>query len=684
MQKNKEHIKSLISELSVDNRENPLFFGKPLGMQRFDTTKYKQIEKFYDDSFLLLWREHEFNLTKDKEDFRKLTENEQRIFTQNLGYQILLDSVQSRGINNLLEHCTNAELEAGLGIWAMVEGIHSKSYTHIIRNVYTDPTEVLDKLSTDEKILARAHGVTKYYDDLINSLSDEDDYSRKKKLYLTLVSIQILEAVRFYVSFACSYYFAERGVMTGNAKIIQKINIDENCFSGDTEILTSTGWKMFKDLDETELVGQYDKGVLSFVKPLAYTNKEYSGDMIKISNQSHECLVTPDHDILLFREDKGWFKEKAGDVKFSSTKKIPHFANVTDDGESNLTNLDRLKIALQADGYNLYGNVKLDGTKNKRGNLGGYTHGIYVKKESKVKRIEELLNSIPDLKYTKVNPSNGKTGYIYSLRIDNYDCKQLNFLYDLELNYKTCVDIIDEVSKWDSHIRSESAFMYCSTDKKCIDIIQDIAIRCGYESHITVSEDDRKETYKTYYRLSLHHRTKLVNTYSLKKETIQYDGNVYCVTVPSGNIITRRNNKTFIAGNCHVGFTNFLIKTLRKNESEGFQEVIKDCEPLVAQMWRDASEEEIAWAEYLFEDGDLVGLNADILKQYMHFLCNLRMRACGYERIFPVTKNPILWIQKYVDSSAVQNAPQESENTAYLTNSVTSENMDFSGDEFEL
>jgi ribonucleoside-diphosphate reductase beta chain len=344
--------------MTVDNSKEPIFFGAKLGLQRYDNPKYQTLYNYVNKMMLFFWRAEEISLNKDRADFKDLSEHEKFIFTKNLGYQILLDSVQSRGVNHLLEHCSSTEVEAVVAWWGAFETLHSQSYTYIIKNVYANPTQVLDEIAKDEAILNRATGVTKYYDDMINNLSDSVD-DQKKALYLTLVSIQILEAVRFYISFACSYYFAEQGKMSGNALIIKLINRDENL---------------------------------------------------------------------------------------------------------------------------------------------------------------------------------------------------------------------------------------------------------------------------------------------------------------------------------HLGFTKTLLNILHKNEDEGFIHIVKECEPIVQQMWKDAAEEESAWAEYLFEQGDLLGLNAEILKQYMKFLVNQRMKLCGFKPIFEKTSNPITWIDKWIDSKEVQNAPQEQENTSYLTNAIDANSFEGLGD----
>jgi ribonucleoside-diphosphate reductase beta chain len=217
-----EEIKSVVNTLNIHPHTEPIFFGKPLGLQRYDLIKYPELFKYFDKQLLLFWRPEEQPISKDMGDFKSLSKHEKKLFTYNLGFQILLDSIQSRGISNIMEYCTNSEVELFLQWWSAFEGLHSYSYTYIVKNVYPDPNKILDEIAQNPEIIDRAMGVTKYYDKLINSLDDSSSlYDKKKALYLTIVSIQILEAVRFYVSFACSYYFATKDKMIGNSKIIQ-------------------------------------------------------------------------------------------------------------------------------------------------------------------------------------------------------------------------------------------------------------------------------------------------------------------------------------------------------------------------------------------------------------------------------------------------------------------------------
>ena len=228
--------------------------GTP-AIQRYDILKYKQFDKLTDKQLGFFWRPEEVDVLRDAKDFKELTDFEKHIFTSNLKRQILLDSVQGRSPNlAFLPLATIPELETWIETWAFNETIHSRSYTHIIRNVYSDPSAVFDELMDVEEILACARDISKYYDDLIeygtwyrmlgvgtHTVNGKkivvDMYQLKKKLWLALNSVNALEGIRFYVSFACSWAFAELKKMEGNAKIIKLIARDENVHLGSTQTL---------------------------------------------------------------------------------------------------------------------------------------------------------------------------------------------------------------------------------------------------------------------------------------------------------------------------------------------------------------------------------------------------------------------------------------------------------------
>ncbi len=231
----------------VDAKKQPMFFGSPLGVQRYDSYKYPVFDKLTQQQLGYFWRPEEVSLQKDRADYQTLRPEQKHIFTSNLKYQILLDSVQGRGPGMaFIPYCSLPELEACMTVWEFMEMIHSRSYTYIIKNVYSDPSEVFDSILNNDKILERASSVTGAYDDFINSAqfygnsnlwihaqegagtAKEERYELKRKLYRAIANVNILEGIRFYVSFACSFAFGELKLMEGSAKIISLIARDEN------------------------------------------------------------------------------------------------------------------------------------------------------------------------------------------------------------------------------------------------------------------------------------------------------------------------------------------------------------------------------------------------------------------------------------------------------------------------
>ena len=231
----------------VDTKKQPMFFGQPLGMQRYDEFKYPVFDKLTTQQLGYFWRPEEVSLQKDRADYKLLTPEQKHIYTSNLKYQIMLDSVQGRAPGMaFMPYCSLPELEGAMNVWQLMEMIHSRSYTYIIKNVYPDPSEVFDTVLGDEKILSRANSVTSSYDELINHAHEFDSgniwrlateghpsgtYDRKelkRKLYRAILNVNILEGIRFYVSFACSFAFGELKLMEGSAKIISLIARDES------------------------------------------------------------------------------------------------------------------------------------------------------------------------------------------------------------------------------------------------------------------------------------------------------------------------------------------------------------------------------------------------------------------------------------------------------------------------
>ena len=263
----------------VDTKKQPMFFGAPLGVQRYDTYKYPVFDKLTQQQLGYFWRPEEVSLQKDRGDYQQLTPEQKHIFTSNLKYQIMLDSVQGRAPGMaFVPYCSLPELEGCMNVWQFMEMIHSRSYTYIIKNVYSDPSEVFDTILTDERILARAESVTKSYDDFVNDAHEYDSGNiwklaksehpagtldrreLKRKLYRAIANVNILEGIRFYVSFACSFAFGELKLMEGSAKILSLISRDESQHL----VITQQILKKWREGDDPEMqqIAEEEKSVV--------------------------------------------------------------------------------------------------------------------------------------------------------------------------------------------------------------------------------------------------------------------------------------------------------------------------------------------------------------------------------------------------------------------------------------
>ena len=261
----------------VDTKKQPMFFGKPLGVQRYDNFKYPSFENLTKSQLGYFWRPEEVSLQKDRGDYQALRPEQKHIYTSNLKYQIMLDSVQGRAPGMaFLPYCSLPELEACMECWSFMEMIHSRSYTYVIKNVYPDPSEVFDKILNDPRILERAASVTESYDTFIQYAQEwgqghmwEDGWKTsstavwtrkdlKRHLYRAVANVNILEGIRFYVSFACSFAFGELKLMEGSAKIISLIARDENQHLAITQNIINN-WRKGDDPEMTEIVKEEEQ-----------------------------------------------------------------------------------------------------------------------------------------------------------------------------------------------------------------------------------------------------------------------------------------------------------------------------------------------------------------------------------------------------------------------------------------
>ena len=290
---------TVFNTTQLDSTKQQMFFGPPLGVQRYDKFKYPVFDRLTQTQLGYFWRPEEISLQKDRADYQTLNDAQKHIFTSNLKYQILLDSVQGRGPGMaFMPYCSLPELEAAMNIWQTMEMIHSRSYTHIIKNVYADPSEVFDKILEDEKILSRAKSVTAAYDEFIQAAQVygtgnmwKNDFHEsptaqwelhdiKRKLYRAVANVYILEGIRFYVSFACSFAFGELKLLEGSAKIIGLIARDESQHMTITQNILNK-WRDGDDPEMVEIAKQEEENVYQMFRDCVEEEKSWAEYLFK-------------------------------------------------------------------------------------------------------------------------------------------------------------------------------------------------------------------------------------------------------------------------------------------------------------------------------------------------------------------------------------------------------------------
>ncbi|MHA1939263.1 MAG: class Ia ribonucleoside-diphosphate reductase subunit beta, partial [Candidatus Thorarchaeota archaeon] len=290
---------TVFNSREVNTKKQPMFFGAPLGVQRYDSYKYPVFEKLTTQQLGYFWRPEEVSLQKDRSDYLTLRPEQKHIYTSNLKYQIMLDSIQGRGPGMaFIPYCSLPELEACMEVWGFMEMIHSRSYTYIIKNIYSDPSDVFDTIIKDPRILERAQSVTESYDDFINCAqtygngngwlhqlegvpaAQEELKDVKRKLFRAVANVNILEGIRFYVCFACSFAFGELKLMEGSAKIISLIARDENQHLAITQNILNK-WREGDDPEMKQIMQEEEEWVYAMFDRAVNEEKKWADYLFK-------------------------------------------------------------------------------------------------------------------------------------------------------------------------------------------------------------------------------------------------------------------------------------------------------------------------------------------------------------------------------------------------------------------
>lgn len=337
------------------------------------------------------------------------------------------------------------------------------------------------------------------------------------------------------------------------AQFFYNFQVFNECFDKETEVLTKEGFKFLKDITFQDRVAQYtlNKGDITYSKPSKLIKKPYKGVMHHYKGKYQDLMVTPKHDLITVNyESKIEKKSKSEDGQWLQTGSV--VSGYKREGRSKLTTLEKILIAIQADGTVL-GNTP-SGIECGRRDV-----SISVYKERKIKRLKELLKDWDyPYKIVKSQRNGFKVGFRLPNHISNQSVKTFGWIETSEISSDWGKEFLFELSKWDSTIRKNS-FVYYNTNSCAIDKVQEIGVLSGFYTYKTLNRTSEqsskikrpggslpKETKDCYY-VSL--KEKHLTRYSPKKE-VEYDDYVYCATMPEGTLVTRRGGYVSIQGNC--------------------------------------------------------------------------------------------------------------------------------------
>lgn len=585
------------------------------------------------------WLATEVPMSDDVTDYRnKLTEEERHLITQVLRFFTQGDiEVQNNYQVRLMPMFPVPEVAMMLAAFANTEAIHVHAYSHLIDTLGLPQSEYSSFLNYES--MRRKY-------DYLHGFSNKTPHELAKTL---AVFGAFMEGTALFASFAILMNFPRQNKMKGLGQIINWSIRDENCVADGSEVLTPGGWVDFRELKPTDKVAQFDMKTneISFVVPERVIRKPHKGKMRRFFNTKGgiEQVLTLDHDMVQrWAYQKDWSKKKASDFNPNPKKVLPVSGHALS-GRSELTDVERFRIAFQADG------TSSDRYTGER--VGTVPVSFTFAKDRKIVRMRELLARL-NLAYSETVIDRSSKNQSHS-DVTVIKVSVPREMLPLSKNFKDWVSLadvgsawadefIDEMSNWDGHIPEDAAdgyyTYYSSVIKDNVDVVQALASLCGRHATYSAQEDNRKENYKTVHRTWIHEMD-VIRTGSLQDEIIDYDGEVHCVTVPTGAFVMRYNGKVSVTGNCHSDyicrlFRQFVAENTEVNTPELWSELRTACTQIV--------EMEDAFIDTCFELGAVRGLRAEDVKQYVRWTADNRLASIGMEPEYRLTSNPLPWL----------------------------------------
>lgn len=514
------------------------------------------------------------------------------------------------------------------GLFGQSEVTHRRSYHSLAENLKIDTEDV----SKYDALKGRVNYLAKYIE------ADPKIIGKKRVLKKLVLFTSLVERCSLFTQFyiLMSYAYRNKGLKTISS-LQESTAIEEDCYIEGTEIMTPSGWMDLKDIVEGDQVYGFKNGVATIENVIKTVKKPFKGNLVEIKNSMSGVTVTPSHDIIYYSDYRGWSKKPAKDIKFHTKTFLPVTVNYTDEGENELSWEDKLKIAIQADGTKLKW-TNINGEVLSRGKNGGANYAISLYKNRKIDRFRLILSKL-DIVYTEsfIPPTNKKTeGVTFRLFIDDLeDYKKLLWVTPTNKSKVWCEQFITELLQWDGYIsKGENSYSTGSLDN--VNKVQLIATLAGYRTNVYLQKDSlRKSTFNDNYKINFYQKDRsITRSHSYVKTDVPYDGKVYCVTVPSGGIITRNKDKNiFIAGNCHYNFGIDVINIIKKQYPQMWDEYFIE---LITDNIKVAYQSELNLIDWFFEKGTPEHLTKEEVINFLNYNFNVVSKDLELDLKYPV------------------------------------------------
>lgn len=604
---------------------------------------YPKFFDMYKDAIKNTWTVDEVDFSRDVGHLRdRMMPSERHMIHRLVAFFATGDSIVANNlVLNLYKHINAPEARMYLGRQLYEECLHVQFYLTLLDTYVPDEKEraaAFNAIENIPSIRKKAEFCEKWIDSVYH-LDTIQTVEQRRQFLLNLIAFaSCVEGLFFFGAFAYVYFMRSKGLLNGLADGTAWVFRDETCLHPDTEVLTPRGWIRFPELKDSDEVAQYcmTTGDTSFTRPQRIVRKQYSGKMHRFFHEKGgiDQLVTADHDVVQkWDYQASYSKQKAEDFVLNGKKMIPVSGRWIKRGVG-LSPQERFLIALQADGTlpNEVRNGKFCGTR---------PVSFTLKKERKITRLNAILSELGWKYTTSFKKERGVTCYRIDIPADFEISKTFSDWVDLgSRSLEWCQEFLEEITHWDGHFPKSGKYrQYITTMEENSDTVQAVAALCGHHAFKSPRQDNRKESYKDVFNVYTS-KKEHVRCKTMQREVSDYDGMVYCVSVPQGAIIIRYNNKVSVTGNCHMNFAFSVVDTVREEQPELFDEKLHQD---VLQMLEDAIDCEVQFAEDLL-GGSIVGLSVSDMRTYLQFCADQRLARLGYPRRYNV-KNPLEFME---------------------------------------